>query len=337
MRLIRQLACAALVLASALSADAAPSRTWTVIALPTLGPYGGGARGINNRGDVVGTSGVAEYYPHPVLWNHGAAKDLLAGHPAYGVANAINDQGAVAATEGSGVIVVKDGVITPLNIAGEPLDINKSGAVVGYYYPSGQIASGPMNGFYWKDGVLRDIGSLGNNQTMAGGVNDKGVVVGYSVLPFSSDSRAIIWENGVLRQLQGLGGANSSAGDVTNHGVILGTAYTPDGINHMVTWDAVSGLITRDYGPRLAGYAINDHGTIVGNQLDTGRPFLLEGDTYTWLLELPEMRAQGWLSFGAFDINERGWIAGIGYREGSTNQGEPVLLIPENGGGRPKV
>jgi hypothetical protein len=72
--------------------------------------------------------------------------------------------------------------------------------------------------------------------------------------------------------------------------VILGSADAPDGINHMVTWDAVSGAITHDYGPRLAGYAINDRGDIVG----------------------------------------------IGYRATSTNQGEPLLLVPEKGGGRPK-
>jgi uncharacterized membrane protein len=153
------------------------------------------------------------------------------------------------------------------------------------------------------------------------------VVTGYSRLPFSSTDHAVVWEGGVLRDLGTLGGANSSAGDVTNHGVILGSADTADGINHMVTWDLRSGQV-QDYGPRLAGYGINERGAIVGNQLDTGRPFLLEDGRYTWLLELPEMRAQGWVSFVAFDINDHGWIVGSAWKPGISSNGTPLLLKP---------
>ena len=334
-RCLRHFAVALMVLLAG-AVHAAPTRTWTVVVLPPLAEHGSGARGVNNRGDVVGTSGVAQYHPHPVLWNHGTVTDLLAGNPAFGVANAINDQGVVAGTEGSRVVVWKDGIATPLYLAGEPMDINKSGAVVGFYYPWGEYAFGPQHGFYWKDGVLHDIGNLGNTVTTASGVNDRGVVVGRSRLPFSSDDHAVVWEGGTLRDLGTLGGPNSGAVDVNNHGLILGTADTPDGINHMVTWDLRAGQ-PRDHGARLAGHALNDRGAIVGNHLDTGRPFLLEDGEYTWLLDLPAMRAQGWVSFGAFDINDRGWIVGIGWRPGSTNQGEALLLIPGNGGGgRPK-
>jgi uncharacterized membrane protein len=334
MKLAHKMACAALVLAAAATAHAAPTRTWTVTALP-ISEYGGGARGVNNRGDVVGTYEVAQYYPHPAIWSNGAVTDILADNPTYGVANAVNDSGAVAATQRSGIIMWKDGVITPLNIAGEPMDINKFGAIVGYYYPCGEIACGPQRGFYWRDGVLQDIGDLGNNVNAALGVNDRGVVVGYARLPMSSDTRAVVWENGRLSVLPDLGGGTNSAGDITNHGVIMGSSTDPTGVNHLVTWDAGTGRIT-DIGRRLSGNGINDRGAIVGNNLDTGAAFLLEDGVFTWLLDLPAMREQGWTSFTPFDINERGWIVGIGYRPGSTNQGEPVVLVPENGGGKPK-
>ena len=333
-RWLRHLSVALTVLVAG-AANAAPTRSWTVVPLPST-EFGGSARAVNNRGDVVGTGEVSQYRPHPFLWRNGTATDLIAGDPLHGVANAINDQGMVAATRGKAVIAWKDGVETPLHIAGEPSDINKSGAIVGGYYPWGEIAFGPQEAFYWKDGVLHTLPSLGNRLTVAGGVNDHGVVVGYSRLPFSSDDHAIVWENGVLRDLGTLGGRNSSAGDITNHGVILGSADDAAGMNHMVTWDLRTGRIT-DYGPRLAGYAINDRGAIVGNQLDTGRPFLLEDGQYTWLLELREMRDQGWTSFGAFDINDRGWIVGIAWKPGISTSGTPLLLIPGNGGGgRPK-
>jgi probable HAF family extracellular repeat protein len=319
------LAGALLALAS-LATVAAPKQ-WTVTRLADLGPYGGGARSVNNRGDVVGTSHVAEFLPHPALWANGLVTDLLAGYPSYGVANAVNDRGEIAGARGSSIVTWKDGQATPLGIAGEPQDINKSGDVVGYFYPSGQIASGPQRGFYYRDGVVHDIGTLGNTVTAANGVNDKGVVVGYSTLPFSSTNHAVVWQNGVLRDLGTLGGTHSFAIDVNNHGVILGTADAPDGVNHMVTWD-VDGRLLQDYGPRLAGYGINDRGAIVGNNLDTGRPFLLEDGVFTWLLDLPAMREQGWVSFAAFDINERGWIAGIGWKPGESWAGAPLLLKP---------
>jgi probable HAF family extracellular repeat protein len=335
MRFVQKMACAALVLAAA-AAYAAPKREWTVVALPTLTEYGGTARDINNRGDIVGTSQVAPNYPHPVIWSNGTVTDLMPQNPAQGVANAVNDKGDVAYQQRIVASIWNDGKVTTTFAAGEPADINKFGGMVGYYYPSGAIASGPQRGFYFHDGILEDIGSLGNNLTAAGGVNDKGVVVGYSRLPFSSTDHAVVWQSGVLRDLGTLGGTNSYAGAVTNSGIILGSADDAKGINHMVTWDAASGALLRDYGPRLAGYAINDHGDIVGSQLDTGRPFLLEDDEYTWLLDLPAMREAGWTTFGAFGINDRGWIVGTGWKPGISTAGAPLLLIPRDQPGKPK-
>jgi probable HAF family extracellular repeat protein len=317
----------ALLATATLLAQAAP-KEWSVTVLPSLGQYGSWGRALNNRGEVAGTSSVAEHHPHPVFWDSdGRITDLIAGLPASGVANALNDQGVVAFTNGSAVGVWKDGVAMYLGITGEPIDINKSGAVVGYFYPSGQIAVGPQRGFYYKDGVVHDIGSLGNNLTAAAGVNDRGVVVGYSVPPQSSDTRAVVWQDGVLRELTGLGGRNSSAGDVTNRGVIFGSADDVNGVNHLVSWD-LNGNLLRDYGPRLAAHSVNDRGAIVGNHLDTGRPFLLEDDQFTWLLDLPAMKAQGFTAFSASEINDHGWIVGLGYRPNGPPDGVAVLLKP---------
>ncbi|HET6263623.1 MAG TPA: hypothetical protein VFD95_02115, partial [Usitatibacter sp.] len=146
MTFVQKMACAAVVLASAAAAHATPSGGWTLRVLPTLTENGGSARGVNNRGDIAGTSHVAENYPHPAMWTNGVVSDLLQGNPATGVANAINDRGMIAGTQRSGVMVWDNGAATSLGIAGEPQDITKSGGVVGYYYPSGEIAWGPQEG-----------------------------------------------------------------------------------------------------------------------------------------------------------------------------------------------
>jgi probable HAF family extracellular repeat protein len=334
MKFAHKVACAALVLAAAATAHAASTRNWTIVVLPTLTEYGGSARAVNNRGEVVGTSSVNPTEPHPVIWANGVVTDLLPGNPAIGVANDVNDQGVVAATDGASVIVWKDGRATSLGIAGEPHDINKSGGVVGSYYPSGEIARGPQNGFYYKDGVLHDIGSLGNNLTAASGVNDKGVVVGYSRLPFSSTDHAVVWENGVLRDLGTLGGTNSYALDVTDHGVVVGTADAADGSFWMFLSATQGGM--KPVLQWVSPMAINDRGSIVGNNVRTGHAILYEDGLVTDLRTLPAFIDGGWTSFTPFGINDRDWIAGIGYRPGSPWQGTPLLLIPENGGGKPK-
>ncbi|HYC38415.1 MAG TPA: hypothetical protein VEC19_18450 [Usitatibacter sp.] len=320
-----QVLAAALLAAASLATYAAPKQ-WTVTQLSS-GDFGGSARSVNNRGDVAGTNIPFDGYPRPTVWINGMPTDLLGENPTYGVANAINDQGVVAATSRSGVIAWKDGVTTPLQIAGEPADINRKGHVVGIFYPWGEIAWGPARPFLWKDGVVHDLGSLGNNYAAAAGINDRGVVVGGGTLPMSSTMRGFVWQDGAMRQLGTLGGEHSGAVDVNNRGVILGTADDANGINHMVAWDLNGGLL-HDYGPRLAGHALNDHGDIVGNQLDTGRPFLLKDGAYTWLLDLPAMREQGWVSFAAFDINDHGVIVGIGWKPGVPNSGVPLLLKP---------
>lgn len=315
----------ALLFAATLTAQAAP-RQWTVTELPGLG-HATWARAINNRGEIAGTVGVAPLRPHPAYWNGGAVVDLVAGSPGWGVANAINDQGEVAFTHEGAVGIWKDGVATYLGITGEPAGINKSGAMVGYFYPSGQIAWGPQRAFVYRDGAVHQLPTLSNNPAAAGGINDRGVIVGYSVPPMSSDFRAVMWKDGILHQLPGLGGTNSIAGRITNRGVIMGMAYDVNGINHLVTWD-VSGRLLRDYGPRLSGHAINDRGVIVGSHNDTGRPFLLDGDEFTWLLELPAMRAQGWTSFAPMDINDRGEIVGLAWKAGLDSEGRALLLQP---------
>src|SRR5436853_6654357 len=133
MSFAQRIACAALAIAAAAAAHAAPTPAWSLVVLPTLTENGGSARAVNNRGDIVGTSNVAPNYSHPVLWSGGAITDLLAGNPTYGVAEAINDQGAVVMQQRSGIVVWRDGATTSLGIAGFPSEINKSGGVAGTY------------------------------------------------------------------------------------------------------------------------------------------------------------------------------------------------------------
>ena len=53
--------------------------------------------------------------------------------------------------------------------------INDSGQVVGYL-----ANDGPSRAFFWQNGVMTDIGTLGGSRSFVGGINNSGQIVGGS-------------------------------------------------------------------------------------------------------------------------------------------------------------
>lgn len=90
--------------------------------LGTLGGTLGLAKGINDRGQVVGESSTAIEEQHAFLWSDGTMTDLGTLGGDYSVAN----------------------------------QINRHGQVVGV----SRIASGELHGFLWEDGVMTDLNNL---------------------------------------------------------------------------------------------------------------------------------------------------------------------------------
>jgi probable HAF family extracellular repeat protein len=139
--------------------------------------------------------------------------------------------------------------------------------------------------FYWKDGVMQDLGTLGTGtDALAGLINERGQVVGWSytnAIPtancannnfnytFPLTTGSFIWDkhNG-MRDIGGLGGTCTVASDINNRGQIVGaSAVTGDSVMHSFVWDAATGitdLMGASNGSLGLAYAINDGGQIVG-------------------------------------------------------------------------
>jgi probable HAF family extracellular repeat protein len=114
--------------------------------LPTLGgPSNNVARGINNRGQVVGTSTDRNRIAHAVLWDKGTIVDLGTLGNTYAWANAINERGQVVGLSG---------------LPNQP--------------PYNQVAHAVL----WQNGMIRDLGALGSGSSEAFAINDHGQVVG---------------------------------------------------------------------------------------------------------------------------------------------------------------
>jgi probable HAF family extracellular repeat protein len=213
---------------------------------------GSGTSGINERGWIVGASGYGVIDPylgvpagHAALWTHGGIADLgtLGGYES----NAIlaNDAGEI-----DGISTI-DGPIDPYSFLGQSI-----------------------HGFIWRNGVMRDVGTLGGPDTFTGFARQPGVVVGGSFtnsIPNPTTGiptlHPFLWKNGHMQDLGTLGGTACCLLVVANsHGQVTGDSnLAGDQVFHPFLWSR--GRLT-DLGT-LGGDTgqandINDAGDIVG-------------------------------------------------------------------------
>src|SRR6266550_3900055 len=216
-----------------------------VSAITDLGTLPGGgfssATGINNAGDVVGSSGG-----HPVLWHSdGSLVDLgtLPGSVGGG-ATAINDRGQVVGSSNFPDFVTvhaflwQAGTMIDLGTLGGDssiaLAINNAGQVVGTSTLPGPFA--PGHAFLWQQGAgMTDLGTLpGGSISGAAGISASGRIVGRGTT--ATGQEAFFWQAGTFTGLGTLGGPFSSAIGVNASGQVVGFSATPSFAFHAVRW-----------------------------------------------------------------------------------------------------
>ena len=308
---------AALFIAKPVNAEPA------LIDLGTLGGNEAIAFDINNNGQVVGRSQIADGQIHAFLWENGTMTDLGTADGYfrdYIVANAINDSSQVVGVGFTGTtqrgFLWQNGTMTILpslwigSTSAE--DINNHGSVVG----SSQVFPGDNHAFLYKNGEMIDLGTLGGRNSFAYAINDDGVIVDSGEIS-SGETHATIWQDGKIIDLGTLGGNYSLARGINSWGDVVGTSTRRSRVTHAFLStggemiDLQKDQIGIDHQNKIFGIAtdINDADQVVGQG-----QFMKRQDTRAFLWEngiLTDLGTLGGSIGSAEGINQLGQVVGF--------------------------
>ena len=333
--------------------------------LTDLGALPGGSSSnsnwINSRGWVAGASQNGLIDPltgfpeiRAVIWKNSGITDLgtLGGNES--AATTVNNRGqatGIAANTISDPFSIvgwgtqtraflwKNGVMRDLGTLGGPdafgQTMNDRGQVAGFSYtnstPNPATGVPPIHPLLWDNGNMFDL-SLGGTFGVVDWLNNRGQAVGESTVAGDLADHPFLWDRGKLTDLGTFGGSFGSASWINEAGAVVGVAGYPDptGINHGFLWK--NGKIN-DLGS-LSGdrcsfaYAINSHEQIVGTSFEVEgicfwpQPAITAWSAVLWengsIIDLnSRVPSNSSLQLAiAFNINERGEIAGIGIPPG---------------------
>jgi probable HAF family extracellular repeat protein len=184
------------------------------------------ASGINNAGTITGTMGAgAEGDTHAFIYAKGVLKDLNAGAPDGSTFSAsdINGTGTVTGTSSIGPVgqplpyIYSDGITTDLSV-------NVPGHVAGDEYQfsgtaindADQVIFGRVSGppdyssYLYANGEVTDLGNIGTGTTVATGISNSGLIVGYGGDGVRPGSNAgFVWKDGQIFNVNMLVDADS--------------------------------------------------------------------------------------------------------------------------------
>ena len=172
-----------------------------------------------------------------------------------------------------------------------------------------------QHAFRWSKGVMQDLGTAGDVNSIAVGGNDEGASVGWN---WYNINHALMWYKDSVADLGtliGPGGA-SEALQINDAGQIAGVSYAADGTFHAVLWN--QGMI-HDLGTygvpntNSVAFGINDRGQVVGvAQLnDVVDPILGFPDYYGTLWDHGEIvNLTAGTPGDAFNINNKSQVVG---------------------------
>jgi len=184
--------------------------------------------------------------------------------------------------------------------------------------------------FLWQNGVMSVLPTVGGNNGQASAINNRGQVAGYAengsadstCLPDTENfmiDLPVVWTKGVAKALPTIGtDKDGQALGINDQGVAVGYSGTCIAVNEAVVWqkDGTATALPNLGTPYGVGYAINSHGQIVGQAIDSnGTPLaaIWQNNTVASLGPL----LSGDIASFATSINNRGQAVGSSFNSNS--------------------
>ncbi|MGI9291817.1 MAG: hypothetical protein ACR2QG_11170 [Gammaproteobacteria bacterium] len=322
------------------------------------------AYAMNDNGMVVGQSyNSTTSQMESTVWNSKTASAQSLG--VTGIARGINNSGVVVGETGSASLIIPNGYayswtssggITNLGTLGGnysgAYDINESGAITGFAWPTGAAFSTFGQGFIYKNGVMTPLGTVSSptGYSRGHGINNSDEIVGRgSVVNFNdSDKYAIYWdENQNLDQFDiPESGTYSTTEQINNNGLIVGASRTPTTGNtlHAVSWDTDGNInfLNNPNGSSFGSkmWSVNDAGIMVGydqvisgnivTDATTTRAIIsYDGVNIIDLNSIVDLTGTGMVALSeAYDVNANGDIVGTAYDAAGNRHAVYLAAVP---------
>ena len=174
--------------------------------------------------------------------------------------------------------------------------------------------------FFWRNGHMKALPTVGGNNGQASAINNRGQVAGYaetsvvdSGCPPYKVTSAVVWDNGKAIALPNVGGdVDGVAFGINNQGEAVGYSGSCVAATHAVVWKNNTAVVLQDLGGTKSNiaYVINNRGQMAGKVRSA------DGSTYVAAFWQPDgtLTTIGILpgDFAAFatGINSRGQVVG---------------------------
>jgi probable HAF family extracellular repeat protein len=303
------------------------AQQYTVTDLGTLGGKTSGSLGINDRGQVVGLSTLADTTQRAFVWSSATGmRNLGLLHPSdgYSTANGINNSGQVVGVSGDFAFLwlPGSGMQDLGNLGGIgaiAYGINNLGEVVG----SSNTTDQSTHAFFWtSSGWMQDIGTLGIG-SVAYAINDSEEVAGTYTLSDGKTLHAFKWTpTGGMVDLGTLGGPSSTAFAISPSGQIAGVTSDANFQTEGFVWNQTRGMRSLNFAG-TAALGINSAGQVVG-YVSLGS----NQSGFLWTNANGVQNLSGLISPKGTQVNQANAINKAGEIVGSNSKLHALLLTP---------